>query len=100
MKESRHCHHCGTEYTMARNPGRSETCHKCSSDLRVCLNCVFYDTKVAYQCSERRSEPVVEKHLATYCEYFEMARREYVANRGENKRENAARSALQKLLGD
>lgn len=85
---------------MTRNPGRSETCHVCGWDLRVCLNCLFYDTAVAYQCRERRSDPVVEKHFANYCEYFEMAKRVWVANKSEAKREDAARSALKKLLGD
>jgi len=85
---------------MARNPGRSETCHDCGWDLRVCLNCLFYDTTVAYQCRERRADPVVEKHSANYCEYFEMAKRAWVPKKGEGQREDAARSALKKLLGD
>ena len=98
--ETRHCHHCGAEYAMARNPGRSETCHQCSWDLRVCLNCLFYDRTVAYQCRERRADPVVEKHLANYCEYFEMPKRPYVPEAEENHWEAAARSGLKKLLGD
>ena len=100
MQETRHCHECGAEYTLNRNPGRSETCHQCSADLRVCLNCAFYDTKVAYQCRERRAEPVVEKHTANYCEYFEFAKRVWSPKTKETKREDAARSALSKLLGD
>ena len=99
MKETRHCHHCGAEYGFARTPGRSETC-ACGSDLKVCLNCAFYDRTVAYQCRERRADPVEEKHLANYCEYFEFAKRIWVPKAGENPREDAARSALKKLLGD
>ncbi len=99
MKETRHCHHCGAEYTFNRNPGRSETC-QCGWDLKVCLNCLFYDPTVAYQCRERRADPVVEKHLANYCEYFEMAKRVWTPKAEENKREDSARSALKKLLGD
>ena len=34
---------------------------KCRADLRVCLNCVSYDPRVAQQCRERRAEPVLEK---------------------------------------
>ena len=100
MKETRHCHHCGTPYPLRGTPGRSETCQNCGWDLRVCLNCTFYDPKVAYQCRERRAEPVEEKHLANYCELFDLHRREYVPQAGETKREDAARSALKKLLGD
>lgn len=69
-------------------------------DLKVCLNCVFYDRAVAYQCRERRADPVEEKHMANYCEYFEMAKRAWVPKAEANKREDAARSALKKLLGD
>ncbi len=99
MKETRRCHHCGVEYTFNRNPGRSETC-QCGWDLKVCLNCVFYDTTVAYHCRERRADPVPEKHLANYCEYFEFAKRVWTPKAEETKREDSARAALKKLLGD
>jgi hypothetical protein len=41
----------------------------------------------------------MEKHMANYCEWFEMARREYTAE-AANPREQSARDALKKLLGD
>ena len=100
MAATRHCWKCGTEYTLAGSPGRSETCDKCQSDLKVCLNCVSYDPKVAYQCRDRRAELVEAKHLANYCEYFEFARREFVSPKEESARETKARDALKKLLGD
>jgi hypothetical protein len=43
---------------------------------------------------------VAEKHVANYCEYFEMARRTYTAPNKEHNREDAARATLKKLLGD
>ena len=97
---TRHCHKCGREWKLTSQPGRSESCLDCGSDLRVCLNCVFYDPQVAYQCQERRADPVAEKHVANYCEYFEFARRVFVARHEENSRETAAREQLKKLLGD
>lgn len=96
---TRHCHKCGHNYTLDGLPGRSETCERCNSDLRVCLNCVYYDRTVAHHCRERRAEPVQEKHTANFCEYFDFARRSYVPG-GANAREDAARDALKKLLGD
>ena len=99
MALTRHCWKCGAEYTLPGTPGRSETC-LCGADLKVCLNCVSYDPAVAYQCRDRRAEPVAEKHLANYCEYFEMARREYVPKAQDNSREAKARDALKKLFGD
>lgn len=100
MANTRHCWKCGTEYTLSGSPGRSEACHTCGSDLKVCLNCASYDPKVAYQCRDRRAEEVAEKHMANYCEWFEMARREYKAQARENAREDKARETLKKLFGD
>jgi hypothetical protein len=97
---TRHCWKCGTEYGLPGAPGRSETCDRCGSDLMVCLNCVSYDPKVAYQCRDRRADPVAEKHLANYCEYFEVVLRDFVPPKQETARENKAREQLKKLLGD
>ena len=88
------------EYKLAGSPGRSETCERCGSDLKVCLNCVSYDPKVAYQCRDRRADPVEEKHLANYCEYFELVRRAFVPKAEETSREAKARAQLKNLLGD
>ena len=95
----RHCWKCGREYQLAGSPGRSETC-ECGADLKVCLNCVSYDPNAAYQCRDRRADPVEEKHLANYCEYFEFARCVYVPREPEAPREAKAREQLKKLFGD
>ncbi|MGC8744261.1 MAG: hypothetical protein ACP5T0_10325 [Verrucomicrobiia bacterium] len=97
---TRHCYKCGWEYKLHGQPGRSETCPQCGADLKVCLNCVSYDPRAAYQCRDRRAEPVQEKHLANFCEYFEFAKRTFIPNTEEMKREQAAREQLRKLLGD
>lgn len=97
---TRHCHKCGWEWTLPGQPGRSDSCHRCSSDLKVCLNCVSYDARVAHQCRDRRADLVGEKHMANFCEYFEMVRRVFTAPGGVEPRESAAREQLKKLLGD
>src|ERR1051326_4690370 len=61
---TRHCHNCGWEYTLPGLPGRTESCHRCGADLKVCLNCVSYDPRMAHQCRYRRPDPVAEKHMA------------------------------------
>ena len=99
-KPARHCHHCGHEYSLPGNPGRSESCERCSSDLKVCLNCNHHDVKAAEQCRERRADLVQEKHAANFCEYFEFAKRVWVPPSQQNHREQGARDALRKLLGD
>lgn len=97
---TKHCWKCGTEYKLAGGPGRSETCESCGADLKACLNCISYDRTVAHQCRDRRAEPVVEKHQANYCEYFEMARRAFTPPAEEKGRETKARDQLKRLLGD
>ena len=100
MAVTRHCWKCGQEYKLSGSPGRSEAC-LCGADLKVCVNCVSYDPRVAYQCRDRRAEPVEEKQSANYCEYFEFARREFVPPVAEfASLENKARESLKKLLGD
>ena len=99
MAMTRHCWKCGAEYKLAGSPGRSESC-LCGADLKVCLNCVSYDPRVAEQCRDRRADLVADKHVANYCEYFEFVRREYAPPGGDVSREDKARSALKKLLGD
>lgn len=97
---TRHCHKCGWEWTLAGQPGRSESCHRCNADLRVCLNCSSYDPRVAHQCRDRRADPVQEKAEGNFCEYFDFARRSFVAKKENNAREVAARENLKKLFGD
>jgi hypothetical protein len=67
--------------------------------MKVCLNCVSYDPRVAEQCRDRRADLVAEKHLANYCEYFDFIRREFVAPAENISREDKARETLKKLLG-
>jgi hypothetical protein len=96
----RHCHKCGWEWTLAGQPGRSETCQRCGADLRVCLNCSSYDVRAAHQCRDRRTEPEMEKAVGNFCEYFEFARRNWAAKKEDSSREDAARQQLKKLFGD
>jgi hypothetical protein len=68
--------------------------------MKVCLNCVSYDPKVAHQCRDRRADPVAEKNSANFCEYFELVRRNFSPPSNTNPREAAAREQLKKLFGD
>lgn len=100
MSPTRHCHNCGEPWILNGNPGRGEVCMKCRADLRVCLNCTYYDPRVAHQCRERRAEPVLEKAVGNFCEYFDFAKRKWEPQEVKNSREEAARAHLKKLLGD
>ncbi len=96
---NRHCHNCGWEYVIPGPPGRTESCHQCGADLEVCLNCTHYDTRVAHQCREKRADPVMDKHMANFCEYFEFIRRDW-QGKASDKRADAARENLRKLFDD
>jgi hypothetical protein len=103
MAITRHCWKCGTEYKLPGSPGRLEACPTCGSDLKVCLNCASYEPRLAHQCRDRRADPVAEKHMANYCEYFEMIRREFTKpgeDASDTSRESKARDTLKKLFGD
>ena len=97
---TRHCHNCGEAWTISGQPGRGEACMKCRADLRVCLNCTYYDLRAAQQCRERRAEPVLEKAVGNFCEYFDFIRRNWTPKNELNRREAAAREQLKKLFGD
>ena len=96
---TRHCHKCGWVWTLSGQPGRNDSCHQCGSDLKVCLNCVSYDPRLAHQCRDRRADPVAEKEMANFCEYFDLPRRSF-KGAAADPRESAARDKLKKLFGD
>src|ERR1051325_11173079 len=95
---TRHCDNCGCEYKLAGNPGRLETCPQCGADLKVCLNCIYYDKSVAEQCRERRADLVQDKHMANYCEYFDLAKRVW-ASKGATPHEERAGKNKKTLIG-
>lgn len=97
---TRHCHRCGWEWKLSALPGREESCHKCGADLRVCLNCVSYDARVAHQCRDRRADPEAEKDRGNFCEYFDFIRRDFTPPAASYPREDDARAQLRKLLGE
>ena len=73
---------------------------ECNADLRVCLNCVSYDARVAHQCRDRRAEPEAAKDAGNFCEFFELSRRVFVATSVNNTREDTAREQMKKLFED
>ena len=100
MAGTRHCHKCGWEWTLPGQPGRGDSCHRCNADLRVCLNCVSYDPRVAHQCRDRRADPVMEKACRKLLRIFRAGPPRLRAKETVNPREDAAREKLKKLFGD
>ncbi len=65
------CHKCGAAVDIEKVSRRDE-CSMCGSDLRVCLNCAFYDPGRANQCYEPQVENVKEKDRSNYCDFFQF----------------------------
>jgi hypothetical protein len=63
------CFKCGTAVELEK-VGRRDECPRCGNDLRVCLNCAFFDPARANACMEPQVEPVKEKDRANYCDFF------------------------------
>lgn len=63
------CFKCATPLNL-EFVSRRDACPMCGSDIRVCLNCTFYDEGKANKCRETQAELVKEKDRANYCDYF------------------------------
>ena len=66
------CHHCGREQHLQERVERTAGCPYCHSDLKVCLNCVFFDPGANNQCREPQAEWTPEKAKANFCEFFDF----------------------------
>ena len=66
------CHHCGREVKLLAELQRTDACPFCSSDLKCCLNCRFFDPGANNQCREPQAEWCPEKAKANFCEFFEF----------------------------
>ena len=69
------CYKCGTEWKSGM-PSRKDVCTGCRSDLRVCLNCVFYQETAANKCREVGIELVADKDKANFCDHFKFGDRQ------------------------
>ncbi|OGP17165.1 MAG: hypothetical protein A2054_00160 [Deltaproteobacteria bacterium GWA2_55_10] len=69
------CFHCKKTIEGGYRPGRGEGCPSCGSDLKVCLNCRFFDKAAYNECRESSAERVVNKDKANFCEFFEFGER-------------------------
>ncbi len=90
------CYKCGTENTLSHAlPARSELCSKCSSYLRCCMNCRFFDPAAPKACREPMAELVGNKELGNYCDYFAPAQERSTTS----DRAAEARKKLEALFG-
>ena len=93
------CFHCQTNLSHAagQQPTRSDSCEHCGSDVRVCLNCEFYDPSSYNECREPQAERVLDKDKANFCDYFRLSSGTGACNSGASSR-GKAMSALESLF--
>ena len=66
------CHRCGREIKLLSKLIRTDSCPYCSSDLKCCLNCRFFDPGANNQCREPQAEWCPEKEKTNFCGYFDF----------------------------
>lgn len=77
---------------------RSSTCPSCGKDVKVCLNCRFYEPGAHWDCRETIQEPVRDKDRANFCDYFALS--DIRRAKGGSKKGESARNDFDKLFGD
>lgn len=92
------CYNCGTVFPDDMAVYRSTLCPSCSKDVKVCLNCRFYEPGAHWDCRETVHELVAEKDRANFCEFFVLATVNRAARSGKAAKQ--ARSDFDHLFGD
>ena len=64
------CHHCGEKGEYTPPISRRTECPSCQNDVRVCMNCRFYDETSYHECRESQASWVKEKEQGNFCSYF------------------------------
>ena len=96
------CHHCGREVRLLSELQRTDGCAFCHSDLKVCLNCRFFDPGSSNQCREPQADYVLHKDKANFCEFFELRQVSAIGRPGlggTRSAEAGARAAFDSLFG-
>ncbi len=65
------CFHCSAPLPFTtKQLTRNDVCPSCGRDVRVCLNCSFYDEGANNKCREPQAEWVAIKDRSNFCEFF------------------------------
>ncbi|MEE8574752.1 MAG: hypothetical protein V3T30_04995 [Thermodesulfobacteriota bacterium] len=67
------CFSCKKELNIEGTPARADTCPACTADIKVCLNCGFYDANAYNECHEPQAERVTIKDRSNFCDYFKFS---------------------------
>jgi hypothetical protein len=95
------CQACGQEIEYGVRIYRNTVCPSCGKDLKICLNCMFYEPGVHWDCRESIDGEVRDKNRANFCEFFSPASggaRKGPASAAKDKQLHA-RNDFDKLFG-
>ena len=70
---------------------RASVCLSCEVDLKVCLNCSFYDEAFYQQCRESEAELVRDKEGANFCDFFKPSKKTNIENENNKRLEDLNR---------
>ena len=92
------CRACGRGAEFDSVVPRAAACDGCGADLRVCLNCTFYDDSAYNECNEPSADRVLDKDKANFCDLFRSAGGAAPAA-GSKGSDDSALNELDKLFG-
>jgi len=78
--------------------GRSATCDHCGADLKVCLNCVFFDRASYNECKEPQAERVLAKDKRNFCDFFRLGAKDMKGDNPAQTQKQTAYSQLDELF--
>jgi hypothetical protein len=93
------CYKCGYILPPHTKIYRTTRCPECDADLKVCLNCRFYDPSSHWECKETIQEQVKDKDRANFCDYFSPLENPGPRNENQQKKEED-RKKFNNLFGD
>lgn len=96
------CWFCGSPI-VDETVWRSSRCETCGKDLRVCKHCRSYLPGSRADCAEPKADPVADKELANFCDWFSLDQKFRSRTQGGEKAFNAAsqaKKAFENLFGD
>lgn len=81
---------------------RYSRCPKCGAEVKVCLNCRFYDPSAHWECREDIPEEVPVKDRSNFCEYFQLRKDDTpgVTAQENPAEQNKARRKFDQLFGN
>lgn len=49
---------------------KTTLCPSCGKEMKICMNCLHYDSSAHHECREPQAELVQDKLKANFCDYF------------------------------